>query len=306
MAKQLSLFSEDAPPDVPEPVNQLLVQGAALAISISGGKDSQAMLNWLVHLRHKYQWSGHFFAIHAHLGRAEWSDTLSHCHSICDQKEIELVVVLREQGDLVDRWRERMEKLMASGNTKPFWSSAASRYCTSDLKRGPINKYLRQFATVISAEGIRGQESPNRAKQPVVSVREEISAARLKRLLPEDAIDKCLQKGRLALTWHPLQHWDIEQVWEWCGTTTEEYQQRVRLYNSGHRDEALAGWPAHSAYIRGNERLSCALCVLASRNDLINGARHNPELYRQLVEMEKLSGWKFRQDLSLAQLQPYI
>ncbi len=92
-------------------------------------------------------------------GRAEWSDTLIHCHKICDQAEIQLVVVRREQGDLVDRWRSRMDKLMAEGNTKPFWSSAQNRYCTSDLKRGPINKYLRRFNCVISAEGIRGQES---------------------------------------------------------------------------------------------------------------------------------------------------
>jgi hypothetical protein len=44
MLKQLSLFPDDSPPDVPEPIERLLAQGAALAISISGGKDGQAML----------------------------------------------------------------------------------------------------------------------------------------------------------------------------------------------------------------------------------------------------------------------
>ena len=186
--QQLSLFEEPTPPDVPQEISDLLAQGASLAISISGGKDSQAMLNWLVHLRQQYQWTGPCFAIHAHLGRAEWPQTLEHCQRICDQVGIELVVVQRENGDLVDRWRERMQKLMAEGNTKPFWSSAQNRYCTSDLKRGPIDKYLRRFECVISAEGIRAQESSNRAKQAVITLRDNISAGRLKGLTPEDAL----------------------------------------------------------------------------------------------------------------------
>lgn len=102
MLKQLSLFPDDSPPDVPEPIERLLAQGAALAISISGGKDGQAMLLWLAHLRRSGEWSGRCFAIHAHLGRASWPETLAHCYQICDQAEIELIVVRREQGDLVD------------------------------------------------------------------------------------------------------------------------------------------------------------------------------------------------------------
>ena len=39
----------------------------------------------------------------------------------------------------------------------------------------------------------------------------------------------------------------------------------------------------HEAYDLGNHRLSCALCVLASLNDLINGAVHNPDTYREIL-----------------------
>ena len=45
-----------------------------------------------------------------------------------------------------------------------------------------------------------------------------------------------------------------------------------------------------------------ALCILASKEDLRNGAKHNPELYQELVYMEHESGWTFRTDLALANL----
>lgn len=86
------------------------------------------------------------------------------------------------------------------------------------------------------------------------------------------------------------------------GVTLDELERRRTLYRAGHEQQALAGWPAHPAYAMGNERLSCALCVLASRSDIENGARHNPELLQALVDMEMESGFSFRQDLRLADL----
>lgn len=271
--KQLSLFG--APPDgvivVPDEIEQGLSMGAALAISISGGKDSQALLNSAVAEYSRRYWPGAVFAIHAHLGRAEWSQTLSHCRKIARDAGVELIIVRRSQGDLVDRWRDRMKKLEGTG--KPFWSSAMNRYCTSDLKRGPIEKHLRHFSLVVSAEGIRAEESPNRAKQPVLAVRESITAQRLRGLVPCEALEQWEQQGRLALTWNPIHHWSKEAVWEACGTTLEDLERRRKLYRSGDTDAAQEGWPAHPAYVFGNQRLSCTLCVLASRNDLLNGAR---------------------------------
>lgn len=53
--------------------------------------------------------------------------------------------------------------------------SAQFRQCTSDLKRGPIEKYIRNIRTlphkvVINCVGIRAQESQNRARQSAWSV----------------------------------------------------------------------------------------------------------------------------------------
>lgn len=274
--------------------------GAALAISISGGKDSQALLN-AVSAWHRS--SGHtnpIFAIHADLGRTEWPQTAAHVERIAAEAGVPLVIVRREKGDLLARWEERMELLKGTG--KPFWSSAANRYCTSDLKRGPINQYLRRYPLVISVEGIRADESAGRARKPVVLMREGITAKKLHGLPLDEALSFRSFKQRLALTWNAIHSWSVADVWAACGTSADDLSLRQRLYQAGDEAAALLGWPAHPAYVLGNERLSCALCILASKNDLRNGARHNPALYQRLVEMERESGFTFRADMALSDL----
>ena len=60
----------------------------------------------------------------------------------------------------------------------------------------------------------------------------------------------------------------------------------------------------HEAYTYGNHRLSCALCVLASLNDLINGAIHNPDTYREYCRIEAVTGYSFRKDFWLSDVKP--
>lgn len=296
--------------EVPDEIHTALDDGATLAVSISGGKDSQAMLIALSAAYREYGWQGQLFAIHAHLGRMEWPQTLSHCERICKAADVPLMVVSRPQGDLLQEMQERMEKLR--GTEKPHFPSATNRYCTADQKRNPIDKALRAapfpdsknryctshhktnqidkslrgHAVVISAEGVRADESYARAKKPVWEQREQICT-----------------RQRTAYTWRPLLHWTAADVWEMMGHSVEELNARRVLWRAGAEDEALNGWVAHHAYVMGNERLSCAICVLGSRNDIQNGALHNPELYRALVAMEQESGFTFRQDLALSDLE---
>jgi 3'-phosphoadenosine 5'-phosphosulfate sulfotransferase (PAPS reductase)/FAD synthetase len=307
MYKQLGLFdSQDEDKNHLQTVYKALSYNATLAISISGGKDSQALLKFLSQERQTHRWQGECFAIHADLGRAEWKQTPAHVEAIAQKVNLPLVVVKREAGDLIDRFKERKAQLAKEGNTKPFWSDSKNRYCTSDLKRGPINKYLRKFSFVISAEGVRAEESKNRAQKPVLSVREEISSKRFHGLTPDEALSQWDTRGRLAFTWNAIHDWGISQVWEWCETSSEEVSRRQRLFRQGHAAEALDGFPAHPAYVFGNARLSCALCILATKNDLINGAKHNPEVFHELLAMEEESGWTFKKDLSLRQIAEAI
>lgn len=295
---------------IPEPIDTALRDGAALAISISGGKDSQAMLLAVLAERERQQWPGEVFAVHAHLGRMEWPQTLAHCEAICAAAGVPLTVVSRPQGDLLQEMWDRVEKLR--GTNKPPFPSAQNRDCTSDQKRNQIDKVLRaapfpdsknryctshhktnqidkalrKHQVIISAEGIRADESPARAKRPEWERREQICT-----------------RERTAYTWRPLLHWTEVDVWEQMGTSIEEVQRRRKLYRAGDREAAFSDWTAHPAYVMGNMRLSCAMCVLASRADITNGALHNPDLYTELVRMEEVSGFSFRQDLRLGALE---
>jgi len=94
--------------EIPEPISDALSAGASLAISISGGKDSQAMLYALERERKAQGWTGYIFAIHAHLGRMEWPQSLAHCERICADINVPLIIVRRPQGDLLQEMQERM------------------------------------------------------------------------------------------------------------------------------------------------------------------------------------------------------
>jgi 3'-phosphoadenosine 5'-phosphosulfate sulfotransferase (PAPS reductase)/FAD synthetase len=147
------------------------------------------------------------------------------------------------------------------------------RYCTSDLKRGPISRWLRNTfpsGNVICAMGLRAEESSARAKRQTFRLRKDSSAP---------------TKGRFVYDWLPIHDWTEADVWN-C----------IRQH----------GDIAHPAYRleRPNQRLSCALCVLASLNDLINGAVHNPDTYREYCRIEAVTGYSFRKDFWLSDVKP--
>ncbi|NJO93760.1 MAG: hypothetical protein HC820_04300 [Hydrococcus sp. RM1_1_31] len=52
-----------------------------------------------------------------------WSQTSSNVEKLARDVNLELIVVRREKGDLIDRWQQRYESLKQQGKTKPFWSS---------------------------------------------------------------------------------------------------------------------------------------------------------------------------------------
>jgi len=267
---------------LPAEIEQQLDRGAALAISISGGKDSQAMLVALVELHRSRGWKGDLFAIHADLGRIEWRQTPGHVKRMADAAGVPLVVVRRRDGrDMVDHWIARGERMAAQGKQARPWSDAGNRFCTSDMKRDPIDNYLRRYSRVVCAVGIRAEESTARAK---------------KKAWERRRIDNTV---RTALTWHPLLHWRLDDVLRACGHSAFDLARRRKLYAQGNVAAALDDWSLHAAYVFGNERLSCQFCVLASCGDLQNGADHNPELLDELISIEDRFGFTFKKDRSL-------
>lgn len=329
--QQLSLFPSRTPAQgkegIPIAIQKAMEIGAALAISISGGKDSDAMLRHLAAIHQAQQWSGELFAITADLGRIEWPGTIEHIRAVCNELSIRLVVVRRQKGGMIERWDERRQVLVkqqqetkraiahSTEGDKPFWSSSAARYCTKELKTAEVDRYLRKFKAVVCAVGIRAEESHSRAKKPHYQVRNDITTAALKasrgmtaeqhEAWASDAIAQWVKsdyKGRLALTWNAVLDWPIERVWKRLGTTIEELEHRRTLYQDGRLLAALRGWPAHWAYVSGNSRLSCSMCVLASAADIQNGANHNLATWLELALMETQSGWSFQQGKWLSTL----
>ena len=101
------------PPAVPVAstleVEALIAANAPVAVGVSGGKDSQAAaLAVFAHL----DAAGHRgprVLIHSDLGIVEWDESRPVCERLARHLGVELIVVRRKSGDLMDRWESRWE-----------------------------------------------------------------------------------------------------------------------------------------------------------------------------------------------------
>lgn len=292
----------------PGTIHEALTKGARVSVSVSGGKDSQAMLSCVDLMLRKQHPSVVPTIVHADLGRAEWPQTPAFVEHLATSHNLDLFVVRRENGDLVQRIEDRLQTVSTldqSRPAKPFWPSPAQRYCTSDLKRDPIAKHHRALVKkgiLIACIGIRSEESPKRKLMEPLAVNKRVSSKRYREMSPSNAV-AAFSGGRLVLDWLPIHDRSVGWVWEMIGSSEDDISRRRHLYRTGEREQALDGWPGHPAYVFGNERLSCALCILASMNDLRNGKEHHPELYQIYIDLEQRSGYTFRDGFSLLELQ---
>lgn len=218
-------------------IRKLIDMGALFVCNDSGGKDSQCMKAKLMALVPTEQ----MVIIHAHLPGVEWEGTVEHIERYNNGVEFHVVRAVKTLFDMV-RHRRR-------------FPDAKNRQCTSDLKRGPIDKKIREVAKrkgcklIVNCMGIRAQESVSRAKKRPFTFNWQQSKA-----------------GRKWYNWYPIFNYSIEQVWQ---TIADAEQVR------------------HWAYDQGMTRLSCCFCILASQADLRTAARLNPELYKKYLDLER-------------------
>jgi hypothetical protein len=116
----------------------------------------------------------------------------------------------------------------------------------------------------------------------------------------EQAIENYNPKKRLALTWFPIFNYTIDEVWNTYDLNSEDLQNAQWEYKE--TGKIPSWWLFHQAYVLGNNRVSCMFCVLGSLNDLQNGARHNPKLLKEMIDMENQSGFTFKNKWSLKKL----
>jgi len=231
-------------------VLQKLIESGALFVSNhSGGKDSQVMLIKLLELIPATQ----LVVVHASLGVIEWPGALELAEKQAADAGLPFIVA-RASKTLF----EMVERRFKNRPEVPSWPSANTRQCTSDLKRGPIQREIRRYAkangfkSIVNCLGLRAQESPGRAKRQVFSK---------------------MGISNSVNTWY-----------EWLPVhelLTDEVFATIRL----------SGQEPHYAYALGNERLSCMFCIMASRNDLRNGARQSPALLEQYTALEERTGY---------------
>lgn len=288
-AQQLSLFAPDRAYQyigdtiaMTHEIATALCAGAPVAFGISGGKDGSAAASATCRALDAMGHAGPRILIHADLGSVEWAASLPTCERLADRLGMELVVVRRPAGGLMERWQTRwannVQRYADLACVKLIlpWSTAAMRFCTSELKVAVIcRELIRRFPgqTIISASGIRRQESATRAKALVSEAQPRLSSVTHK---------------TSGLDWHPIIDWQIEDVW---------------------REHDRAGLPVHPAYTAWDmSRVSCKFCIMASRDDLVRSAAcpENQENYRDQVDLELTSTFSFRSDGWLADLAPHL
>ena len=145
---------------------ELIEQGALFVSNHSGGKDSQAMLIKLLEIVPAEQ----LLVVHASLGPMEWEGAMELAKEQADNAGLPFIVAKANKTLL-----EMVERRFESRPSVPSWPSASTRQCTSDLKRGPIQREVRRYAkangfkTIVNCLGLRAEESPGRAKRQVFS-----------------------------------------------------------------------------------------------------------------------------------------
>lgn len=275
--EQLTLVDLE-PTGVPADPYELVRAARLIFVNSSAGKDSQAMLDYVVEIARKVGAMDRITVIHNDLGTTddgipvEWPGTLELAREQAEHYGLEFVVTRRERGGLFQQIRERGK----------FPGPGLGRWCTSDQKTSQAMKVVtRKVSEYKKARGLRPNQGPPVEVLYCVGIRAEESTGRAGK--PVIGIDEAHSNSRRTVTrWHPILDWSVADVW-------------ARIAKSGVRH--------HWAYDLGMTRLSCSLCVLASRPDLECAARHRQDLVEAYVSLEAEIGHQFRADMSARELQ---
>jgi len=251
-------------------VDRLLTEKAPVAIGVSGGKDSSAVALATIAYLDEIGHAGPRLLVHADLGATEWADSLRTCQRLADRIGLELLVVARPQGDMMDRWEQRwddnVERYAALSCVKLIlpWSTPAMRFCTAELKVDQICRALSrrwQGQTILNATGIRRDESTERSKAPVSKAQPKLAS---------------VTRKTSGVDWHPIIDWTLPDVFAYLTEQSFELHEAYTTY--------------------GASRVSCVWCILAKESDHEAGARclENHVLGRRMVDLEIASTFAFQ------------
>lgn len=220
----------------PALIQDLIKRGATFVVNHSGGKDSQAMFHYIHQLVPAHQ----IVVVHAVLPDVEWDGVEEHVRATTLGVPVH---TCRSRRTLLEMIEER-----------GMFPSPSQRQCTSDLKRGPIERTVRHLGVklIVNCMGMRAEESSSRAKLDTLKLSARNSKA-----------------GREWYDWLPIHDWKVGQVFNMISSVGQE---------------------PHWAYAAGMSRLSCCFCIMSNKADLTTAARLNPKLYARYVGLEQSTG----------------
>lgn len=219
---------------------------ALFVINHSGGKDSQAMAILMRDLVPLEQ----LVIVHAHLPEVEWDGTVEHIEATAQGVPVYVCQARKTFFQMVEH--------------RQMFPDPQRRQCTSDLKRGPLEKLIRRLSKetgrlrIVNCMGMRAEESNSRAKKAVIKYSVNNSAA-----------------GRIWEEFLPIHRLLTSEVFE-----------IIRL----------AGQKPFWTYAEGMTRKSCSFCIMASEHDLRIAARLRPTLGEHYCQLEERLGFTMRMD----------
>jgi len=150
------------------------------------------------------------------------------------------------------------------------------RQCTSDLKRSPIEKFIRTLPhkMIVNCIGIRAKESHSRSRLAPLAVNASLTT-----------------RHRTVYNWLPIFDQSLADVlaWHWVNA--------VRLHPvyvpEYHKDGTTGG------YLR---RLSCRVCIFSTNADLRAIYENDRVAFEQVSHLETKLGYTMRPGASLVQI----
>lgn len=210
-----------------------------LVINFSGGKDSSAMLSYLCE---------NYPDVKKHVVFADtgWE------HPDAEEWSRSIVAMFGLQLHVV---RNPNKTFLTMVERRGKFPGMQQRQCTSDLKRDPINSWIRKNVkdpVVINCMGLRSEESSNRKKKK-----------------------KLTRNKRESNTMRTL--WDWLPIKDWTENQVVEYLTSKKI-------------PLHPVY-KYLRRFSCRVCIYMSQHDLQQVQKHDPEAIAIIERIEKEIGF---------------
>ncbi len=206
-----------------------------LVINFSGGKDSCAMLAYICekypsHVKH---------VVFADTGW-EHKDAQQWCEKIVAMFGLKLHTV-----------RNPNKSFLTMVINRGKFPGPEQRQCTSDLKRGPVDTWIRRNVkdkVVINCLGLRAEESPARSKKKTLTRNRRTSNSK-----------------RTIWEWLPIKDWKEQQVYDFLESKNI---------------------PLHPVY-KYLRRFSCRVCIYMSEHDLKQVQKNDPEAIQIISTIER-------------------